>query len=142
MYLNYYLFRSRKLHLFFLSLLYMVQTVITYLVMLSAMSFNVWILVAVVLGATFGSWIFGSLRGPYPNASETSKSNSIEVTQQNLLRYYGATTDAAEDEVLGGVSAIRGGEGDPEWRLLPETRPINTAGAAEAVVEVDVHTEH
>jgi hypothetical protein len=117
MYLNYYLFRSRKLHLFFLSLLYMVQTVITYLVMLSAMSFNVWILVAVVLGATFGSWIFGSLRGPYPNASETSKSNSIEVTQQNLLRYYGATTDAAEDEVLG-CQCDSGRRGGPRVETL------------------------
>ena len=42
----------------FLTLLYVLQTFLSYLLMLAAMTFNLWIFAGVVLGAAFGSWFF------------------------------------------------------------------------------------
>ena len=57
-------FRTVKVHLdsnahCAQTLLYMIQMVISYLLMLIFMTFNVWLCIAVVLGATLGFYLFG-----------------------------------------------------------------------------------
>ena len=46
------------------TLLHMLQMTISYLLMLIAMTYNVWLFIAVVLGAGAGYFLFARFRGP------------------------------------------------------------------------------
>ncbi|MFH4977024.1 hypothetical protein AB6A40_003733, partial [Gnathostoma spinigerum] len=46
----------------FQAFLYMIQLTLAYWLMLIAMTYNVWLTAAVVIGAAFGHWLFAVLR--------------------------------------------------------------------------------
>ncbi|CAI2357834.1 unnamed protein product [Caenorhabditis sp. 36 PRJEB53466] len=55
------------------ALLYIVQLVLAYWLMLIVMTYNIWLTLAVILGAGFGHWIFAALRlaNPSGEAADT-----------------------------------------------------------------------
>ena len=85
----------RRLAHIYLSTLYLVQTALSYLLMLAVMSFNVWIMIAVVAGATIGSRIFdavghsASYRHAEAGNGSARESSSIEAASYGAVENNG-----------------------------------------------------
>jgi len=145
---------------FYLSVLYLVQTAVSYLIMLAVMSFNVWIMVAVVAGATLGHRIFDTHGSAHANVSTGNgngglrRESSIEVEERNVPESYGSVDSSGSVVVAeGGVLMMRedlersssvGDEGSTSSSVPHEGRQEqktvnNGVVAIEEIVEVDVH---
>ena len=71
-------------------MLYLVQTALSYLLMLAVMSFNVWIMIAVIAGATIGSRIFDAAVGHSASHRHAGTGNGRESSIEAASATYGA----------------------------------------------------
>ena len=78
----------------FLSLLFLLNTVLGYSLMLSAMSFNVWIFAGVVAGAGTGRWAFGDRNKTVMMGTKARKKKSSENQDYGTMASEAASVNA------------------------------------------------
>merc|ERR1712117_494767 len=86
---------EQRLGHFYLSALYLVQTVVSYLIMLAVMSFNVWIMAAVVAGTTIGNRIFDTRGYAYSDVSVAKGSHSIKRESSIEVEQHGSVPESS-----------------------------------------------